>query len=459
MPFFSSAFNTKLSIRRRLMVSAALLLAVFLGLAGVTLDEYYRVKIYQSLERELQGHIYTLLSAAREDENGLPVLETVMPNPDMNIPGSGLYASMKKNTAEKIWLSGSAEGMDSYFSNEMQPGEKLATEKDKLMVFDFGVGWEDYNGNPVDYTFSIASDLTAVHQDLKAFRYNLIIWLGGSAVVLVIGQLLILHWGTRPLQKAASDIKRIENGELERLESEYPLELQGLTSNLNSLIDHVAANQQRYRNSLGDLAHSLKTPLALVQAARDAQQASQADELSQTIDEQLPRIDQLVQYQLQRAAVMGKATLGQSVLIRPLVEKIVRGLSKVYHDKQVDCQINIDEALRFHADEADLMELLGNLIDNAFKYGRQRIVVSAFSQSNSGQGRVISVEDDGHGISQQHTEQLLKRGVRADQKISGHGIGLDIVNEIIRLYRAQLTVSESALGGASFSILFPYGNS
>ena len=442
-------FSSTFSIRRRLMLSAALLLAIFLGLAGITLDEYYRQKTFESLERELQGHVYTLLSAAREDDNGLPVLYPVMANPDMNIPGSGLYASMKKNRSDNIWLSASLEGINQNFLIEMEPGEKQALEKGNLMILNHGVAWEDFSGKPINYTFSIASDLSDVRQDLKAFRYNLVTWLGGSAIVLVFAQLLVLHWGTRPLQQAASDIKRIENGELESLEGEYPLELQGLTSNLNSLIDHVSANQQRYRNSLGDLAHSLKTPLALIQAARDD---NQADELPVVIDEQLPRIDQLVQYQLQRAAVMVKATLGQTVVLKPLVEKIVRGLNKVYHDKSVDCRVDIDETLLFYADEADFMELLGNLLDNAFKYGHQKVLVSA-GVSDSGQ--FIRVEDDGAGVSQHNIDQLLKRGVRADQKLPGQGIGLDIVNEIVRLYRGHLEVSESSLGGATFSVSFP----
>ncbi|MEJ2212620.1 MAG: ATP-binding protein, partial [Gammaproteobacteria bacterium] len=217
----------------------------------------------------------------------------------------------------------------------------------------------------------------------------------------------------------------------------------------NSLIEHVSANQQRYRNRLGDLAHSLKTPLALIQAARES---NQPDELSGVVDEQLPRIDQLIQYQLQRAAVMGKATLGQSVLLGPLVEKIIRGLSKVYRDKGIDCQITIDPALRFQVDETDLMELLGNLLDNAFKYGHRRILVSA---NRSASGHSIYVEDDGEGISQDDIERLLQRGARADEKMPGQGIGLDIVNEIMRLYRAQLSVSKSQLGGAALHLYFP----
>jgi two-component system sensor histidine kinase PhoQ len=443
------AFLKSLSIRRRLMLSAALVLAVFLGLAGFTLDEYYRQTAFQSLERELQGHVYTLLSAAKENAEGLPVMDTLMPNPDMNIPGSGLYASMKINGSDSLWKSASLEVDNSQFLVEMDPGEKQVAEKDNLMILSYGVAWEDFSGKPVNYTFSVASELTGVHQDLRDFRYHLVTWFGGSAIVLILGQLLVLHWGTRPLQQAASEIKRIENGELERLEGEYPLELQGLTANINSLIEHVSANQQRYRNRLGDLAHSLKTPLALIQAARES---NQPDELSGVVDEQLPRIDQLIQYQLQRAAVMGKATLGQSVLLGPLVEKIIRGLSKVYRDKGIDCQITIDPALRFQVDETDLMELLGNLLDNAFKYGHSRILVSA---NRSASGHSIYVEDDGEGISQDDIERLLQRGARADEKMPGQGIGLDIVNEIMRLYRAQLSVSKSQLGGAALHLYFP----
>ncbi|MEJ2213862.1 MAG: hypothetical protein P8Y20_07330, partial [Gammaproteobacteria bacterium] len=161
------------------MLSAALVLAVFLGLAGFTLDEYYRQTAFQSLERELQGHVYTLLSAAKENAEGLPVMDTLMPNPDMNIPGSGLYASMKINGSDSLWKSASLEVDNSQFLVEMDPGEKQVAEKDNLMILSYGVAWEDFSGKPVNYTFSVASELTGVHQDLRDFRYHLVTWFGG----------------------------------------------------------------------------------------------------------------------------------------------------------------------------------------------------------------------------------------------------------------------------------------
>ena len=169
-----------------------------------------------------------------------------------------------------------------------------------------------------------------------------------------------------------------------------------------------------------------------------------------TLDEQLPHIDQLVQYYLQRASVMGKTSLAQAIPLKPVIEKIVRGLDKVYQDKQVRTELRVELDAMFYGDMGDLMELMGNLLENAYKYGDGQIVITVQSAPEL----KISVEDNGPGIAEHDRQRLLQRGVRADQQQSGQGLGLSIVNEIVSLYKARLSIQQSQLGGALFVVEF-----
>ena len=182
-----------------------------------------------------------------------------------------------------------------------------------------------------------------------------------------------------------------------------------------------------------------------------ARETNNPNELMQTTDQQLPRINELISYQLQRASFMGKRSLSQSVSLKPVIEKVLRGLDKVYRDKNIQTSLEIDEQTLFAGDESDLMELIGNLLDNAYKYGQNRVNVTARQQSGQ---LIIQIEDDGKGIAEQQKQQLMQRGVRADEKTPGQGLGLDIVNEIIKLYDASLTITQSGLGGAKFILEF-----
>jgi two-component system sensor histidine kinase PhoQ len=250
----------------------------------------------------------------------------------------------------------------------------------------------------------------------------------------------------------AQDLRRIKRGESDALDGDYPSELRGLTQNINLLIRHGQASQERYRNSLGDLARSLKTPLAVLQGAVD-----RGDELSvrQAVQEQVPRMSDIVQYQLQRAAAAGRSDMVQAVAVAPIMEKILNTLEKVYLDKGVTCHSEVLGKARFFGDEGDLFEILGNILENAFKYCRSRVRVRVHDTGGNRDGQpalVIWVEDDGPGIGSDEVEELLRRGGRRDQQVPGQGIGLSITDEIVRLYGGELEIGQSELGGARITL-------
>jgi two-component system sensor histidine kinase PhoQ len=264
---------------------------------------------------------------------------------------------------------------------------------------------------------------------------------------LLFVQLLAVHWGLRPLQQIAHHIRRIEQGDAATLPDDVPVETRPLATAVNSLIAQAQARQARVRHSLADLAHSLKTPLTILRGIvpeiTDSQRA-------QLIEEQAVRIDEIVSYQRQKAAVSGAAALLPPVAVLPIAERLGRGLQKLNIERPIKLRIDVPASLTLKIEPGDLMELLGNLLENAFRHARSEVHISGNMQASP----ILAIDDDGEGIPAELSEHLLHRGVRADQRNPGEGIGLAVVSEILSQYDATLDIQDSPLGGARFSIGF-----
>ncbi|MEO8741622.1 MAG: ATP-binding protein, partial [Lysobacteraceae bacterium] len=231
------------------------------------------------------------------------------------------------------------------------------------------------------------------------------------------------------------------------------------TESINAFIASERENLDRYRNTLSDLAHSLKTPLAVLRSSLDNDVEEAA--LRNEVRDQVQRMNEIVSYQLSRGVTTGHQLFAAPLDIEARAEGIVTSLEKVYVGKRVLCEFDLDHAARFHGDQGDLMELLGNLLENAFKWANQRVLLSTRNEetrSNRRPGLLLTVEDDGPGIPPEQVDRLLQRGVRGDERVQGHGIGLSIVQNIVRSYHGELTVDASPeLGGARFSVRIPPG--
>jgi two-component system sensor histidine kinase PhoQ len=443
------------SLHSRLLLTASLVLAGFLGATGLALDKAFRVSAEAAMQERLQSHIYALLAATDEDASGRMLPPQQLPEPRFSKPDSGLYAVITGNDGDALWRSASLTGRDIAVTEQQRPGERrfsrLARAGMQLYTLAFGVAWEDYAGTESLYTYTVAEDTSVFEAEVDSFRSTLWRWLGGMALVLLIAQGFILRWGLRPLRRVTTDLQQIEQGHTDRLEGPYPRELAGLTSSLNSLIEHSKSVQSRYRNSLDDLAHSLKTPLAILQSSHPNSNDTAADHT--LVREQVQRMDEIISHQLQRAAVSGRATLAKPVTVGKVVERLVRSLDKVYREKHPTVTLELDPSATFTGDEADLMEVLGNLLENAYKYCDNMIRVRVQVDKHS-DGIEISIEDDGPGIAPQQVDSVLQRGTRMDESMPGQGIGLSMASEIITLYGGQLAFAASPLGGALLQINF-----
>lgn len=464
------------SIQNRLLVAITILLTLFLGLTGLVLDRAFRNSLETGVNQQLQTQLYVLLAAVDESGGEFYFSENLR-EPRFSQLNTGLYGLISSpgqgellRTPSAIELTFPALLQQSRTGTELSRGETRFSRHQEPDLGDFflisyAVTWEN---RPEAIVFSVLESTTNYLTEVSAFRTSLFSWLGGLALLLLVLQLLLLHWGLSPLRRLARDLKQIESGLAESLDSDYPAELTAVTQNLNLLIQSERKQQTRYRTTLGDLAHSLKTPLAVVQgevesglmgAARDqTQSAAQREERLALVQEQLDRMNQIIGYQLQRAVRSSNVgTLASQVNIDAACRKLCRALEKVYAEKQVQIQQQIDPRLNFLGDERDLMELLGNLLDNACKYGHGQVSVRSQlptrSATDSTHRVELLVEDNGPGIAEGDCERILQRGVRLDTLAQGQGIGLAVVVDIVHSYGGRISVQRSVLGGAAVSVL------
>ncbi len=450
-----------LSLNLRVLIAASAILSSFFGLAGVTLDQNYRNSVEQALEEQLLGSVYALIAVAGLDESGRLTMPLSVPDRRFSNSDSGLYAQVTSNNKNWLWRSESMEGMELPFDRGLSRTKRLGkkfiqSSGRELYLLSYGVVWSDVSDPKLAYTFSIAQDMAGLNARVAGFRRSLWGSLGGVALLLLAVQGAILRWGLSPLKKATDELVAIEAGRQVRLQGGYPPELQGLTGNINTLLSQQQEHLDRYRRTLGDLAHSLKTPLAVLQGA--VENKDEQSLLPQVVQEQVDRMNQITGYQLQRAATSGWTALTAPVKVREIVCKVVAGLNKVYADKKVDAIFDVDASVEFHGDEGDLLEIVGNLMDNAYKWCDRQVRVAAQSRPGPKEDQwdiLLRVDDDGVGVAPEMVQYVMQRGRRADNDIAGHGIGLSIVRDIVQVYGGTLEITGSELGGAAVNIWLP----
>ena len=446
------------SLRTRMLVVATCVLAAFMLLCGAGLEQAFRSSALQVQRDKMQGVVYSLLGAAESDQDGaLTMPEGSVPEPRLSRMDSGLEALIFDDKGNAVWRSPNFSGA---VPKLLAPaiGAAIFNDDGGHFTLTYGVRWAGENPTlnlfgsapkPRRYTVAVLEDKDAYWAQIKAFRQTLWVGLGGSSAALLLVQALVLGWGLAPLQRLAREVSRIENGDQTQIESHYPNELKPVTESLNAMIQNERNQQTRYRNALGDLAHSLKTPLAVLRGLIEGPRVPLP--FRQQFEEPLRRLQEITDYQLKRASAAGRRTLSEPLAPAPIVEKTIAALGKVYADKRIRYGVEIPERLRVRADAGDLYEVLGNLLDNASKWCRSEVRISMAIRDR----RVLfQIDDDGPGFPENAAE-LLKRGVRADSRTPGQGIGLATVADIVALNEGSIELLRSPKGGGRVLVDWP----
>ncbi|WP_081962044.1 ATP-binding protein [Colwellia psychrerythraea] len=445
------------------MVSLLAMVIIILPTIAFIIMNSFEKHMMRSIENELSAYSYSILAVAEVEQSNLVMPEVLIEN-QFNVSDSGLYAFISAPVKHKskttpgalrnaiLWRSQSLLTMDivdEQLSIKLVPlvtGAKsffsLEINGSPHFIYSYAVSFSEGSDNfPI--TVHIIRDKQTFSQLISNFKRQLWLGLAVLMVIILLLQLVWLMWTLKPLSTLEHEIKAVEQGRAEKLTSLYPIELAKLTTQLNQLLITEQKQRQRYRNALSDLAHSLKTPLAVLQAQRDISAVNQ---------EQINRINATIEHQLKRAQSAGHSSWLLGIDIKPVVDKLLNTLAKIYQSEQKQLMLNLTDYPTFKGDEADLLELLGNLLDNAYKAAKSTIMLTISQQEKA---LIMCIEDDGIGIKQQQITQILERGVRADTYEAGHGVGLAIVRDLMASYQGEMHIGTSAaLGGAKFTLSF-----
>lgn len=436
------------SLEKRILGASLVLLPAFFLVGAFMLTSAFKLSMETALQNQMQSQIYAIMSEA-EVENGQLWMPPQTAEPNFTHPNSGQFAWIASQQ-KLLWRSDSSQLIDvpnllttSVFSAGSvvfyKPSDTTA-----YYQIQHDVLWQEDDNN-IAIRFVVAHDATALNAELAAFQYRILLWLSGLTLLLIASQLVITRWGLKPLAHVADELTSLETGQTHYLEGRYPKEISQVTDNLNQVLRAQRQQRERYKNTLADLAHSLKTPLAIIKAA-------QAHPNSTQITEQINRMDGIISHQLNRAH-LGHQPLSGQVALAPLVTRIINALTKLPDYAHMDISMNITDSIRFQGETGDMMEIMGNLIENGCKYGKSQLSITATQTQTEIQ---ICIEDDGAGITPTLRHTILQRGARADTATSGQGIGLAVVVDILSSYGGELDIYKAALGGAGVKIRLPY---
>lgn len=439
------------SLRVRLILMATVVLIVALAAVGAALSSAHERAAINALRERMESYVYLVLAASEVDQIGRLGVDEDLGDPRLTQPGSGIYAHV--HYGEDHWTSPSALGLRLPELTELGAGETLfqePTQELAYFAFRYGIAWQLNDESVVPMTVSILVDPAGLEEQVGAFRQGLVRSLSAAGIILVIAQSIMIALAFRPLRRVAEDVARIESGRSARLEGDYPLEIEPLARNVNRLLQTEKANQERYRNALDSLAHSLKTPLAVIRAGVHFD----TDDARSAIDKAAEDMDHLISTRLRRAAASTRRTLAEPVAVAPQAERVISSLQKVYSQKMIQADVSIEPDLKFYGEKRDLLEMMGNLFDNAFKYGGRKVRIAAgpLGEEKTRPGLWMTVEDDGPGIDSARWSTLLQRGVRGDERVEGYGLGLAIVLELVSAYGGDISLSKSELGGAGLRL-------
>jgi signal transduction histidine kinase len=462
MAALRKALNAQ-SIATRLFISAAFWSSSILVLAGLGLSALNARSAEANFDEQLGVYLKALLAnvaAASEDpQAGAPAVI----DPQFELAFSGWYWQITRldlphpeiHTSHSLFAT-QLPSLDADNTQDERKGVRrgyVVGPGDKPLRM---IQREIDDGDEGRYLVQVAANADVIETQIERFEYALAATFLILAVALLGSTALAVRFGLRPLRVLREGVAAIRRGEAERISGDFPQDVAPLAGEVNLLLDANRAVVERARTQVGNLAHALKTPLSVVVNEADANSPTLADK----VREQAEVMRRQVSFYLDRARAAARAgSAGAATEIKPVIEQLVRTFEKVYRERALDFVVEVPDGLRFRGESQDLTDLIGNLLDNAGKWARERVVITAAPEPTTLEtGRfsfVATIEDDGPGLGEQERHAALERGRRLDESRPGSGLGLSIVVDVAAAYGGSLKLEQSALGGLRATLRLP----
>ena len=463
------------SLVRRLVVLHAVLSAAVLIAGGFALSAFFAQRSTAAFDARLSQDVIDLVGGTQVDETGgvaAPTLtdertlqvysgkywELASPDPgggikpiarsrslwdapDIALPPGGLGA-LAASRGKSIFYDGVGPAPT---GAPPQPGQPVREEPVRIAAEEVRI-----TGVLDPIIYFVAEDRSPIDSNIRTFETSVAFALLVLLAMLIAGVILQVRVGLRPLFQLQSEVAGVRTGKSGRVAGEYPAELEPLASELNALVAHNQEVVERQRTHVGNLAHALKTPLSVMAAESEARPGPLADVVRRQSDVMRQQVD----HHLRRARASARQQGGgERTEVGPVLDELALTLERIFRDKGVEVDWRCPDDLFFHGERQDLLELAGNVLENACKWCKGR--VRAIAQAESPAQLSLAVEDDGPGLAAEDRTEVLQRGARLDETAPGSGLGLSIVDELARAYGGGVALGDSTLGGLKVTLTLP----
>ena len=438
------------SLALRIVVLTAFWIVLALIATGTLLWSFYQSHIEEHYDAHVRMHMEEMVAAARLNPDGSLSLAYAPSDPRYQVLHSGWYWEIRHHG--RTLARSPSLGAESIPLPERLPSEEatpLAIHgpdgldlRVQTRLVPAGLAGEQL-------LLISSAPLGRISDDVSHIIEHMVPTLALLAAVLLIAVVFQVRIALRPIREISNGISAIHEGRSDRIKGEFPVEVRPLVDELNNLVEHNSTLLRRARNQLGDLAHSIKNPLTVI----NNEARSMHSEQGQLILARAADIAESVEHHLTRARAFGSANvLGSRVKVRPVAEDLVFALQRIYQQRQLKFDLDDVKGCVVRCEAQDLEEMLGNLMDNACKWAKSRVVVHCGPIDGH---TLITVEDDGPGIPEGEISRVMQRGQRLDESTQGHGLGLGIIQDIAELYEGNLALEASELGGLRAHLTLP----
>jgi signal transduction histidine kinase len=453
------------SLAVRLFLWATVWTVVILIVTGIALSTLYRHAVERAFDRRLDVYLRTLVADVASPEDSGDKFPQSIGEPLFELPLSGWYWQVTRLDPKASEVHSSRSLWDSNLPR--LPPARSAGESESRQGYARGPEDQDLRlvernidlGADGRFLVAVAGDASEIDEETHSFNRTIVITFTGLTMALLLTTALQVRFGLAPLTRISESLAAIRSGRAERLQGEFPMEIAPLARETNALIEANREIVDRARTHVGNLAHALKTPLSVIvnEAATRG-----SDAFAHKVLEQADIMRDQVARQLERARLVARTThIGTLVEVPPIVTALARTMEKLHRDREIAIDVDVPEHARFHGEQQDLEEMVGNLVDNGCKWARSRVaieVVADQSATSGDKGKVrIIVDDDGPGLSPAQRVQVALRGRRLDETKPGSGLGLSIVVELAGLYGGVLTLGTAPIGGLRAELALPGG--